>query len=87
MAANDTHVGKDTPAYGAFDASALKSDTADFPIVARALFVGGTGNVKVKTWYNEDVTFTNVQDGFILPVTVRRLYSTGTTATTIVGLY
>jgi len=80
MAANDTHVGKDTPAYGAFDAS-------DFPIVARALFVGGTGNVKVKTWYNEDVTFTNVQDGFILPVTVRRLYSTGTTATTIVGLY
>ncbi len=63
------------------------SDTVDMERVAKALYVGGGGDIVLVA---EDggaaVTFVNVPDGYILPVRVRRIHSTGTTATNIIGL-
>lgn len=54
----------------------------------RALYVGGAGNVTVRTNDdNADVLFTAVPAGSILPVSVKYVRSTGTTATAIVALY
>jgi len=48
------------------------------------LFVGSTGNVKVMTKGGDIVTFTNVANSFILPVQVKMVYDTGTTASNMV---
>lgn len=50
----------------------------------RALYVGVTGDVRVLSPNGDTVTFRNCQG--ILPIQVLRVYSTGTTATDIVGL-
>lgn len=78
----------DTTAYErAFDASAAKSDTTDFTNYTRALYVGGTGDVKIDTVGGDTVTFKTVPAGAVLRIRAKRLYSTGTTATTILGLW
>lgn len=51
------------------------------------LFVGSSGNVAVTTNGGDDVTFTGVAGGSIIPVTVTRVKSTGTTASNILVLY
>lgn len=55
----------------------------------RGLYVGGTGAVTVLPADPNAaaVTFTNVQGGTILPIQVRRVLATGTSATSIVALY
>jgi hypothetical protein len=60
------------------------SDTGE--IRALALYVGTTGNLRVLTANGDDVTFPNVPSGFLLPLEVRRVYSTSTTASNIVAL-
>lgn len=71
----------------AVDAIAVtKSDVTVYAPVLRALYVGGTGNVRVRTVQGTTVTFTAVPAGFILPVMVDMVLSTSTTATGIVGL-
>jgi hypothetical protein len=50
------------------------------------LYIGGTGNVRVLTTGNDDVTFFAVAPGFF-PVQVVRVFATGTTATNIIGLW
>ena len=52
----------------------------------RALYIGVTGNVKVDMVGGTAVTFANVPVG-IFPVSVTRVYSTGTTASSIHALY
>lgn len=51
------------------------------------LYVGGAGNVKVLTAGGSEVTFTGVQAGTFMPVQVKRVFATGTTATSIVALW
>lgn len=75
---------KSDPATHAF--AITPSDGVDLSNWALALYVGGGGDVKVDTWGGETVTFANVQPG-VLPVRVKRVYATGTTATGLVGLY
>lgn len=79
-------IGYTAPAVGA--AAVTKSDSADLPRIARALYVGGAGNVSVIC---EDggtaVVFVGLAAGQILPVRVKRVRSTDTTATSIVALY
>lgn len=58
----------------------------DLAVPVRALYIGTGGNVKVRSVIDQDVTFYNVGTGTILPVTCKRVYSTGTTASNIVGL-
>lgn len=54
----------------------------------RALYIGGAGNVKVDmTGGTSAVTFTGATAGSILPIRCTRVYSTDTTATSIVALY
>jgi hypothetical protein len=72
------------PAVDCFAITA--SDTAPFPATARAIYVGGAGNVTVVTANTSVVTFVAVPVGFILPVQCVRVNATGTTATNLVGL-
>ena len=66
------------------------SDTVDLPLgECRALYVGTGGDVTLQVSGNprEDVLFSNVPSGFVLPVEAIRVKATGTTATGIVALY
>ena len=51
------------------------------------LYVGNTGNVRVLTAGNDDVTFVGIPSGSFVPVQVKRVYATDTTATDIVALW
>lgn len=54
----------------------------------RGLYVGGAGNIKVDmAMGGTAVTFVGVLAGSILPIQVVKVYSTDTTATSIVALY
>ena len=75
------------PAKGAFDAYASKSDTVDLTIATRAFYTGSGGTIKVTTHDKQDVTLVSVPAGTIFPMRIIRLWSTGTTATDVVGLY
>lgn len=69
-------------------AAVTPSDTTDLTIYAKALWIGGDGTLTVIPVDNTDnapVTFAVPQGVF--PVQVRRVLSTGTTATGIVALY
>tara|TARA_R100000152_G_C6700123_1_gene129833 strand:- start:258 stop:569 length:312 start_codon:yes stop_codon:yes gene_type:complete len=58
-----------------------KSDSTVYTEASNALYVGGAGNVKVRTSAGQAVTFTAVAAGTTIPVSVDMVYSTGTTAT------
>ena len=62
------------------------SDTVDLTPPARALYVGGAGNVVVINAAGTAVTFIGVAAGSILPIRTTRVNSTSTTATSIVAL-
>jgi len=77
-----------TRSYGHDHAAVVTpSDTANLPKSARVLWVGGAGNVKVDTVSGDTVTINSVAAGTLLPIQVRRVYSTGTSATLMVALY
>ena len=69
------------------------SDTVNIPSVSGGdnngcvLYVGGAGNLKVKTVGGDEVTFVGVNTGTFLPVQVVRVFSTGTSATNILALW
>lgn len=73
------------PASAAF--TVTPSDTADLSTLPRALYVGGDGNLTVIMQGGQTVTLTAVAAGTLLPLRVRRVLATGTSATAIVGLY
>lgn len=77
--------GMDSPANGA--AAVTTNDSTDLAIApCRSLYIGTTGDVKVDTASGDTVTFTAVPVG-ILPVRCKRVYATGTSASTIIALY
>lgn len=79
-------VGRESPATHAVATPA--SDTVDMTVPCRAIWVATGGSVKVTTVGGETVTFTGVPDGYVLPVSCSRIWSTGTTApTTLLALY
>lgn len=51
------------------------------------LYVGTGGNIKVDSPSGDTVTFANVPDGTFMPIQVKRVYSTGTTASDIIALF
>lgn len=85
MILSDRTPGIDAPAANA--AAVTPNDSADLTNVSRSLYVGGAGDIKVDMADVGTVTFTGVVAGSILPIRVKRVYSTGTTATTILVLY
>lgn len=72
-------------AYGAF--AITPSDTVNFLFQVRGIYVGAAGNVVIVTDDNEAITFVGCVAGSILPVRAKRVNSTSTTATSLVGLY
>jgi len=66
------------------------NDGANLSSSVRGIFVGGAGTIKVDmVGTGTAVTFTVGTNavGFILPIQVKKVYATGTTATGLVGLY
>lgn len=66
-----------------------KSDSAILSPPTRGIYVGGAGDVAVVLWGNEDsevVVFKAVPVGTLLPIRVRKVMSTNTTATLLIGL-
>lgn len=68
-------------------APVLPDDLADLPTLPRALYVGQGGTLAVRMAGGQEVAFENLQGGMILPVRVRRVMATGTTATSLVALW
>lgn len=62
-------------------------DTNELAYYSRGLYVGGAGNLKVTTVNGEAVTFVGVPAGTILPVRAKIVWSTGSTATSVVALW
>lgn len=87
MAANDQYrdrvLDPTAPARKAF--AITPSDTEDVATVPRAIYIGGEGNVAVIMGDDStSVVFKGVSG--LLPLMVKRVLSTGTTATDIVGI-
>lgn len=72
-----------SPAFGAV--AVTKSDSTVLPAF-RALSLGATGDVAVRTARGDLITFSTVPAG-IWPIQGDKVLSTGTTATGIVALY
>jgi len=82
---DNVSTGIDSPARNAF--SVTPHDTNDLPNVTRGIYVGVTGDLKVKTEGLDVVTFTNLAAGMIHPIMCQMVFATGTTATGIVGVW
>ena len=84
-----THEGKTTgltgPAVNAF--AITPHDTNGVSYSTRGLYVGVSGDVKVVMIGGETVTFVGLAAGVIHPIRVNLVFSTGTDATGIVGVY
>lgn len=63
------------------------SDTTELTKVARALYVGGAGNMAVVTAEGDTITILGVTAGTLLPLMVTQVMSTNTTATNITALW
>jgi len=64
----------------------VNSDTVDLSVVS-TIYVGGAGNVKVTTAQGDEVTFVGLLPGTTIPVQVKRVWATGTTATSLLAIY
>lgn len=72
------------PAIGAVSPT---PDVDVIPTYSRALWVGGAGNVSVVTSVGETAIFVGVQAGTLLPIRIKRVNSSGTTASSLLALY
>lgn len=68
-------------------AAVSPNDATDLSVLPRALYVGQGGALAVTLADGQDIVFSGVQGGTILPVRARRVLATGTTATAIVALW
>lgn len=55
--------------------------------VTKGLYVGGSGDIKVDMADGSTAIFTGISAGMIHPLSVKRVHSTGTTATFILAVY
>ena len=79
----------ESPAENA--AAVTPSDADDLPFATRSIYVGGEGDltcVMVNADSDGDITtFVGASAGTVLPLRVRRIMSTNTTATNIVAVW
>jgi hypothetical protein len=68
-------------------AAVTPNDGVDLTNIARALYIGTGGDVKITTAGGDTVTLNDVQGGSILPIRTKRVFSTGTTASNMVAIY
>ena len=62
------------------------NDGADLTVAARGIWVGGAGNIKVTTIDGQTETLNGALAGSVIPVCVKRVWATGTTATLMLAL-
>jgi len=70
----------------AYDIYALKSDTVDLTFPTKCIYVGVAGDVKVDMVGSGTVVFKAMPIG-LYRLQVKRLWSTGTASTNVLGLY
>lgn len=75
----------DSPATHAF--AVTPHDTNELTNVTRGIYVGATGNLKVTMQGGEAVTFVGLAAGVIHPIRATIIWSNGTTAASIIGVY
>jgi hypothetical protein len=75
----------DSPAWEHFAITPSNSD--NFRVVTRGIYVGVAGDVAVVSQSDNVVIYKNAVAGSIIPVMAKRVNSTNTTATDLVGLY
>ena len=63
------------------------NDTNKLDSFARALWIGGSGDIAVVNPDGTAVTFAGVVAGTMLPIQTNRVMSTNTTATNIVAIF
>lgn len=77
----------DTPVMSARIAFAITAhDSNELTYITKAIYVGGAGDLAVTMFNGDTVTFAGVPAGTTLPIMVKLVKSTNTTATNIVGL-
>ena len=59
--------------------------SADRPV--RAIWVGGAGNIVADTYEGNTVTLVGCLAGSLIPLSVKKIYNTNTTATSLVVFY
>lgn len=70
------------------DAEAITPhDVNELQHITRALYVGGAGAVVVVMRNGAQVTLSGVGAGTLLPIRIKQVRATGTTASGLVGLY
>lgn len=74
-----------SPAEGGYAITKHDTNVLEPPI--RAIWVGGTGNIKVRMFDGSEVTIEDIPAGTLLPIRIDKVFSTDTTATKLVGLY
>lgn len=74
------------PMYPGGAVAVTPSDTVNLATPS-IVYVGAGGNVKITTAQGDDVTFTGLLAGSVIPVQAIRVWSTGTTATNMVRIY
>lgn len=77
--------GLESPAANA--STIAPSDFTDLPDATRAIYVGTGGALSVELVSGDVIDLSNVQTGMIYPLRVRKVRSSGTTATGLVGLW
>ncbi len=77
----------DDTAPAAGFAAITPHDSTDLQYVTRGVYVGGAGNIVAVDEGGTAVTFNGATAGTILPIRVRRINNTSTTATGLVALW
>jgi hypothetical protein len=76
---------KDGPALRA-EVITLTDNSTDLTDVARAIYVGKKGDLKVTMVGGVDVTFSGLLGGQVYPLGITKVWSGGTTATSLIAL-
>lgn len=76
-------------AHGGYGNAAVLAphDSTDFANEIQALYVGGTGNITGVLPDDTTVLISAIPVGTILPIRLKRINATGTTATLLVGFW
>jgi hypothetical protein len=76
----------ESPGFDAF--SVTKSDEDDLDTVTRGLYIGteGDGTLKVTMASGSIITFAGIKAGAVYPFRVKKVFSTGTGVSNIVGI-
>lgn len=81
----NTTAGLDSPAING--AAITPHADNDLAITTRAIYVGGAGNLAVIMAGGTTLTFVGLAAGTLLPIRAKRVLVSGTTATSLIGLY